>query len=229
MSSLSTGINWKKTAGVIFDLDGTLYDQRKLRLKMMTEMGRELLKNRHALMEIRVIYHFRKIREELAARESDNILQKQFALVARRSSSDELSVARIIEKWIYNKPLKYIKSCRLEKVAVFFDILREKGVKIGVLSDYPIKEKLAALELRADADCYSLETDIDALKPQTIGLEVVIRRMALDKNQCVLIGDRDSRDGVCARRLGLPFVLCQGSDFYKKIINEYETVLRQKH
>ena len=108
-----------------------------------------------------------------------------------------------------------------QEIREIFDILRERGLKIGVFSDYPVEEKLIALKLNADATCYSLESGLGKLKPQTLGLETIINRLALNKSECVFIGDRDLRDGICARRLGIPFILRRGRDFYKKIIAEY--------
>lgn len=213
-------INWKQVKGAIFDVDGTLYDQRKLRIMMLTELCRHVLLNKNALLEIKVLSRFRKLREVLAEEEENNVSSRQLNMVADTLSISPERVADIVERWIYKKPLKYMQACRFEMVDDFFDALRKQGIKIGIFSDYPIEEKLASLRLSADAVCYSLETGIDRLKPQTAGLETIVKRLSLGKSECVLIGDRDSRDGVCARRFGMPFALCRGRDFYKKMTFE---------
>jgi HAD superfamily hydrolase (TIGR01549 family) len=219
--NINNKVNWKEVKGVIFDVDGTLYDQRILRIMMMIELAVYALKNRNAIRELKVLHHFRRVREELATSEANNVFPKQFEKVAAELSMNLDQVVAIVERWIYTKPLKYMEISRFDMVGVFFDILRERGLKIGVFSDYPVEEKLIALKLTADATCYSLESGLGKLKPQTLGLETIINRLALNKSECVFIGDRDLRDGICARRLGIPFILRRGRDFYKKMIVEY--------
>jgi HAD superfamily hydrolase (TIGR01549 family) len=102
----------------------------------------------------------------------------------------------------------------------FFEALARRGIKIGIFSDYPIEDKMAMLGLHADASCYSLERDIDRLKPQTAGLQKLVEKMGLNGSECLFIGDRDSRDGACARRFGMPFLLCRGRGFYKNLMND---------
>jgi len=220
--SFKNDVNWKKIKGVIFDVDGTLYDQRKLRTMMLIELGAYILKNKNGIRDLRILHYFRKVREELAENEASNVCNQQFEKVAKKLSLHSEQIADAVERWIYKKPLKYMEISRFDMVDVFFDILRIHGLKIGIFSDYPIDEKLAALKLKADAKCYSLESGLDKLKPQTLGLETVIARLSLSKSECVFIGDRDSRDGLCARRLGVSFILRRERDFYKNITVEFK-------
>lgn len=78
--------DWKKVRGVIFDIDGTLYDQRKLRTMMLIELGGHVLKNRNAIRDLRILHHFRKMRDELAKSEANNVLNQQFEKVAKELS-----------------------------------------------------------------------------------------------------------------------------------------------
>ncbi len=216
------GIDWQNVRGVVFDVDGTLYDQRRLRAMMLIELLGHALKSRKGMQDIHILHHFRRVREELAESEAAGVLDRQFAMVAGKLAVSRERTADVVEEWIYRRPLKYMGLSRFYMVDEFFGALRDSRVKIGIFSDYPVDEKLGALKLYADAACYSLEIGVDRLKPQTRGLEVVIDRMSLDKSECVFIGDRDSRDGLCARRLGVPFILCRGRDFYKKMTLEFK-------
>lgn len=213
-------IAWKKIRGVIFDVDGTLYDQRRLRMMMLPELGRYIFQNKHAIRNIKIISHFRRTREELASNEADNVFQRQLIIPANYLSVPPQLIEELVDEWIYRRPLKYMLACRFPLVDTFFEALRVRGTKIGIFSDYPVEKKLAALGLRADATCYSLEPGLDRLKPQTLGLETIVNRLSLDKSDCVFIGDRDSHDGKCARLFGMPFLLCRGRDFYKQVMLE---------
>jgi FMN phosphatase YigB (HAD superfamily) len=216
-----TQVIWKNVRGVIFDVDGTLYDQRKLRTMMLLEFGKYLFQNRNAIRDIKIIKCFRKIREDLATNEIHDVCRQQLVMVANALSVSPEYVERLVESWVYRRPLKYMSACRFPHVDGFLDALRAHRVKIGVYSDYPVAEKLIALGIQADAVCYSLEPGLDSLKPQSIGLETVVRRLYLDASECLFIGDRDSRDGECARRVGMPFLLRRGRDFYKKLTTDF--------
>ncbi len=223
-----SGIDWKRVKGVVFDLDGTLYDQRGLRLRMLLELAGHIFRSRHAVRDIRVLSRFRKAREELSAAGADNISRRQLDMTAEKLSLPPAVVEEIAAEWLYRRPLKHLSACRFTEADVFFGLLRNRGVKIGVFSDYPVEEKLAALGLRADAICYSLEPGLDRLKPQTPGLEAVLARLSLNKKDCVFIGDRDELDGECARRLGMPFLLRRGHDFYTDAVSEFSRAFRQE-
>ncbi|HME44437.1 MAG TPA: HAD family hydrolase [Syntrophorhabdales bacterium] len=216
-----TRVGWKNVRGVIFDVDGTLYDQRKLRLMMLLELGKCLFQGGITIRDIRVIRHFRKVRENLATKEAHDVSRRQLVTVANALSVSPERVAALVEAWIYRKPLKYMSACRFPRVDGFFDALRTRGVRIGVFSDYPAEEKLTALSLQADAVCYSLEPGLHGLKPQSLGLETVVRRLGLDVSECLFIGDRASRDGECALRVSMPFLLCRGRDFYKELMIDF--------
>jgi len=78
--------------------------------------------------------------------------------------------------------------------------LRREGKLIGVLSDYPVKAKLAALGLTAD---YSISAaEVGYLKPHPRSLERLIDAAKVEARSTLLIGDRADRDGLVARRVG---------------------------
>ena len=117
---------------VWFDLDGTLYDQRRLRLRMLLELSGYILKDRHAVRDIKVLYRFRKAREELSDGGADNVSKKQLGMTAEKLSVPPALVRKITEEWLYRRPLKHLAACRFPQTDVFFDALREHGIKIGV-------------------------------------------------------------------------------------------------
>jgi FMN phosphatase YigB (HAD superfamily) len=85
--------------------------------------------------------------------------------------------------------------------------LNRSGVTIGVLSDYPAADKLAALELEADLQVSAVDPEVDRLKPHPRGLQRVIEICGVATEQVVMIGDRDERDGECARRAGTRYLI----------------------
>ena len=80
-----------------------------------------------------------------------------------------------------------------------FQRLRQQGKKIGIFSDYPARDKLAALGLDADVMVCASDADVGVLKPHPRGLHVLMSRAATNPSQTILIGDRPERDGLAAR------------------------------
>ena len=74
-------------------------------------------------------------------------------------------------------------------------------------SDYPAEEKLAALGLRAEVVVSATDPEVDRLKPDPRGLEVALARLGASAEHCLLVGDRDERDGEAARRAGVEWRL----------------------
>jgi HAD superfamily hydrolase (TIGR01549 family) len=116
-------------------------------------------------------------------------------------------VEAVVERWIQQRPLRYLLECRLADVEQLFARLRRSGRSIAVLSDYPAREKLAALALDADVLVSAVDPEVDRLKPHPAGLERVLERLGATAHDCLLIGDRDDRDGEVARRVGIRYLL----------------------
>ena len=96
-------------------------------------------------------------------------------------------------------------------VKELFAGIREKGITIGVYSDYPGEDKLSAMGLDADLVIDSTQPDIDRLKPDPAGLLYLCRHFGYRPEECLFIGDRDERDGACARNAGMPYLIIDSS------------------
>ncbi|HET8727427.1 MAG TPA: HAD-IA family hydrolase, partial [Alphaproteobacteria bacterium] len=192
---------------VIFDVDGTLYDQRALRRRMGAALLRRCLADPKEVGTVRILKAFREMREVLAEEEAEGVAVEQYARPARRLGVPVERVQGAVETWINEHPLAHLPACRFEGLDRLFEGLRRSGRPIAVLSDYPSQAKLAALGLAADLHVSALDPDVDRLKPHPKGLLCAVARLGLRPEDCLLIGDRDERDGECARRAGVPYLL----------------------
>jgi putative hydrolase of the HAD superfamily len=211
-------LDWSRVRGVILDVDGTLYEQRKLRLRMLGEILRYTAFSMKGLTAIKVINRFRKNREDLARSQIRDASCLQFSLVANELDLPTELVVSIVDEWITRRPLKYLRTLRRAGVAEFVSEMQSRNIRIGVLSDYDAAPKLAALELRADATFHSLQDSQGYLKPHPFGLEAILRRLDLNAGDCVMIGDREDHDGACSAALGVPFLLCDRSTFFVDLL-----------
>ncbi len=196
-------MDWTHLRLVVFDLDGTLYDQRCLRGKMLWELGLHCLRRPSELKILKIIAEFRRARECLAEEDAEHIGRLQFERPAAGLGIPPHEVSEVVGVWVEQRPLRHLRRCRYPAIEELFEHLRESDLRIGVLSDYPVREKLRALELEADFEASAAEPAIDRLKPNPAGLEALMARAGVAPEQCLLIGDREDRDGVCARRAGV--------------------------
>lgn len=211
-------MDWNSVLGVIFDLDGTLYHQVPVRMQMARKLLMHAVREHNGWRDVSMLRYFRKNREVLAEACQKNVREEQYAATACAFGVGTDAVATVVHRWMEVAPLEVLRAARFRDIGGFFAALRARGIKIGVFSDYPIEAKLTALGLHADAICCSTEPDVDCLKPGTIGLKKLLTQLQIEPRACVMIGDREDRDGACARSLDMRFLLCTRRDFYSNLL-----------
>ena len=191
---------------VIFDVDGTLYDQSRLRAIMAGMLLLHGLFQPHRLIDLKIIKTFRTFREG-ATLAPEDFSTYQYQVVADKLSVTFDDVKSVIEKWMYRMPLPYLRFCRDEKLLTIIRRIRSHGVTTIAYSDYPAVDKLAALGLEMDFVFSATDTLINCLKPNPMGLTAILNQLSLSPKDCLFIGDRDEKDGLCARQVGMDFVI----------------------
>jgi FMN phosphatase YigB (HAD superfamily) len=206
----------EKISLVVFDLDGTLYDQRRLRLRMALHMARELPWSSAGRQKVKILRLFRKFREKLAEIEAEDVIHLQYYGVARELGVSEDEVRAVTDEWLLQKPLPLLKSCREPHIEHLFERLRSSGKIIAILSDYPALGKLNGLGLHADIVVAATDREVNRFKPHPRGLRRVLELANVAAEHCLLIGDRVDRDGECARRGSAAFLLKRRSGSSKQ-------------
>ena len=193
--------DWDSIHLVAFDVDGTLYDQRALRLRMAVALVANAVSSGN-LRTLGVLKHYRRLREELGDAEVDSFEPVLLERTAMATGSNQAEVQEAVGEWIERRPLRYLAACRYSGVAELFAACRRHGKVVGVISDYPAAAKLAAMELSADAVVCAPDADVGILKPHPRGLQRLIERASATPRTTLLIGDRVERDGLAAERAG---------------------------
>lgn len=220
----------ESTKAVVLDVDGTLYSQACLRAKVALDLLGYYARSLHRVGDVWVISCFRKIREEHPFPDTEEDFETyHYRLVAEACGRSVEDVRNVIENWIYKRPLGFLRSCMYVGLEDFLVWLRDHEIQIAVLSDYPADDKLAALGIEADVVISAHDEDVRRLKPDTSGLIKVIEHLGCKASECVYIGDREDRDGLCAGALNMPFVLVRkstfdgvSSGFYTALKNSWE-------
>jgi HAD superfamily hydrolase (TIGR01549 family) len=192
-------IDWSAFDLIVFDVDGTLYSQRKLRLKMAGVLARHCLIT-GSMKTPRILGSYRQWREELAEQSDERFEEVLIGRLASRYRKSEADIQAIVTEWMEVQPLKYLKECRYAGVKELVAQLRSTGKIIGVLSDYPAQDKLSRLELEADFVLSARDEQVAALKPNPRGLQHLMALAGVGPEATVMIGDRAERDGEMGRR-----------------------------
>lgn len=192
----------EKVQAYIFDLDGTLYSQKKMHIMMAEELIRYYAIHLNRIKDIYYIWKFRKLREY-----RDNKQISINELIGKMSSSEDKikNIYGVIDRWMFKEPLKLIKSCAYEEVINYIRKEKDRGKIIVIYSDYPVKDKLDALGICADMEVCSEDDNIKELKPSSKAMNYIMDRLNADASSVVYVGDRDEKDGESARLSGVVY------------------------
>jgi len=192
---------------VIFDVDGTLYDQRKLRLCMVREMFNCVLRQPGRIAELRILWLFRRKREKLVSEAASDLESQQYVWAAQAASVSPERVRGVVKDWMFERPIAYLRSCRYSGAQALFLQCPRQGIPLAVFSDYPARDKLRALGLMAQAVVSATCAEVNRLKPDPAGLLVAAEKLGVPAAECLFIGDQEAKDGECARRAGMPYLI----------------------
>ena len=198
--------DWTTIDLVVFDVDGTLYDQQQLRLGMLRQLLGHAWQTR-SLDTLLTLRTFRRVREALGERVGEqagsDFMALQYAQTANRHGKTPAAVRALTDEWMEQRPLPLLAACRYAHVAEVFAGLRASGKRIAAFSDYPAAAKLAALGLQADVVVCATDPGIARLKPDPAGLLAILRQTGVTPERALMIGDRFDRDAAAAARAGM--------------------------
>ncbi|GHV93421.1 phosphoglycolate phosphatase [Spirochaetia bacterium] len=194
--------------GVAFDLDGTLYPNYRLNLRLIPFI----------LREFPLVWTFGKARDVLRDKIPGKLSPKTlpgedfYDAQARHMGAflkkDAAFIKEKTEKSIYRGWALHFKKIKtFPHVPETLEALRAAGLKLGLLSDFPPKQKLEHLDLAGfwDAVCCSEETG--RLKPDPKPFGELARVMGLKPERLLYVGNSLAYDVMGAKNAGMKTAL----------------------
>ena len=209
-------------SAVAFDLDGTLYPNYRLNMRLLPFLFRHwkfLLAFGRARNIIR-----REQAEQAAlaaqaplavARNSGlDFYERQARLTADQLKERKEEIREKIDRLIYRgwEPF-FLKIKLFPHVKAILGELRAAGFKLGLLSDFPPETKLEYLGLSGIWDTVLCTESIGALKPALRPFEELAKALACQPGQILYVGNNSRYDVEGAKRAGMKAALLNTGRF----------------
>lgn len=172
---------------VVFDLDGTLYPQKQIKRKII----------RSFLLNLKTLSQYNKARKKLIGSKwasFDELLNQ----TAKLMNPDNPKKAKDwIQNKFYHNFLSGFSNISSQKIVVdSLNFLKEKNVKIAVVSDYgEVLYRLKQLGFKDDFFDFTWGTESDGLlKPNLLVAKRIEEKFDLFGNDILFVGDRSDTD-----------------------------------
>ncbi len=194
---------------VIFDLDGTLYDNSKLARRLIF----------HSLGRMRMLYAERMSRLHMSGRffgRKGAVYEQLFKRISLMTGVSEEKASAWYWETFMPLQVKMLKKHFHRKpwVDKTLSELREKGIKLACFSEYSfIREKLKALDI--NPDLFDLLIDAPTAggcKPCRKAFMYVAAKLDTYPADILMVGDREDTDGAGAESANMQFLLVPKQD-----------------
>ncbi|MFP4010507.1 MAG: HAD family hydrolase [Spirochaetaceae bacterium] len=180
---------------VAFDVDGTLYPNSLMYIASVPFF----------LTRPRLVPAFRRVRRRIRAiRPIDDLHDMQARMLADELQTGSEQARGLIERRIYRSSERVLAAVpTFRGVRAALERLRGAGLKLAVLSDFPLGSKLARLGLDGLWDVELSSEDVGYLKPNPEPFEALLERLGTEAARTIFVGNNYYYDVLGARAVGL--------------------------
>ncbi len=205
---------------IIFDLDGTLYDNKGLPLKLVLA----------DIWNMWVLGAERKARKEIKGIDYKDAAGVYDALFQRMTEVKNNLTVEKARRWYQDKymPLQVaLLGMYFQPRPLAIELLEEmkrQGLKLVLYSDYGHEvEKVRALGIPEELfDVIVSAAKMGGLKPCKASMERLMELCQFDPATTLYVGDREDTDGESARAMGIPFYNVKANpDAWDELLKSY--------
>lgn len=194
-------MDWNKYDLYVFDVDGTLYFQNKLRMVMAGRLLGYYICHINKYKDLFIIKDFRSLRDR--AKDTENL----YELTAEKNKVSTERVKDVIKKWIYDNPLDAVRATRDKKLIEIIERLQNEDKKVAIWSDYAADDKLKALGIKCEYVYTAEQERVGELKPSPKGLNLIMKDLNVSADKTLMVGDRMVKDGEAAKAAGCDYII----------------------
>ena len=194
----------------LVDLDGTLYHALPVKAAMCAEL---LTASSRVRKIIRAFRHQHEALRLNGSPEMSSPFEVQLEAAAWELGLSDSAVRSVIDEWMFRRPCKWLslfpRASLLREIVQF----RATGGQTALVSDYPARQKLEALNATNLFDVIIASGEFDGpsqLKPDPNGFLKAASKLGVAAHQCLVLGDRPDADGLAAASAGMSFRLIPG-------------------
>ena len=172
---------------VAFDIDGTLYRAWKLNTRMSL----------YFLPHCFFFLKYGLVRKELRKDSSKlpNFMDAQASLMAKKMKCSTEKAKEKLDRIVYKGLSKFFKNINPCKDSIgFIKELKEKGYKIGILSDFPPEQKGNIWGIKDICDVVLGTEETGALKPSTVPFEELSKQLGEKPENILFVGNSHKYD-----------------------------------
>ena len=215
---------------VAFDIDGTFYPLWKTQIRVALA----------SLSSLPFAINYNKARQRVRTEDSFLSLpplspkergERMCRYMWNRSGEEDIEYFLDKENKVffskYEKSFSSIKA--YDGVEELLDKLKDEGIKLGVLSDFPIGTKLKAMKIDKYFPIQLSSEDWGRYKPCLTPFEMLISKMNLEPHAILYVGDSLRKDIEGAKRAGLRTALLskkEGSGSQDILFRDYSELDR---
>lgn len=178
------------------DVDGTLYSRRQMYFRLFLSAFPSLSIGLR-FNSVRKMY--RQTQESFPPKEDSRrgLLEKQASLFLK-NKTDKRSIDKMIEKMdkqfykAWKHSFRNIKG--FDNMVDALTMAKEKGIKIAVLSDFPLESKLETLGIAHLVDFALSSEDTGYLKPSNKAFDILCKGVSEKPENCLYFGDSYDKD-----------------------------------
>ncbi len=216
---------------IAFDIDGTLYPNRRMRLYSLPFLTRHFF----------LVWAFAQVRRDIRlVAEIEDFRALQTKMLAQKLGCSPEAAARRLNTFIYGEWEGIFKRVKpYGGVVKALENLKARGYKLGVLSDFPVGRKLEYFHLESWWDVVMSSEDCGYLKPSCRPFMSLARALDCKPEEVLYVGNNHAYDICGAAAAGMKTVyvnwrgrFCPPADRvvrnYRDFVNKIDVLLGEE-
>lgn len=196
----------KDIKAICLDIDGTLYPRFQMNLRLIPSF----------FPNIKLGINFNRVRQEYRrTQESEKplsddrkgFLEKQAKIYLNKENPSKEEIEKVIkkiDKQFYKTWEKTFLSIKgYTNMVNTLKKAKEEGLKIVLLSDFPIAKKVSTLKIQDIVDFAISSEETGYLKPSEKPFIYITNYLKFDPKSCIYVGDSYNKDIIGAKKIDM--------------------------